>query len=702
MFIAARETRPARRPSVHGGAARRVLLSVFALLPVFAFGVPAEGAWTSDLAARSTAPPVAAIARSSASSPLSGHYPIAFLLCNFKNWRYKPNSLSYYRKLWTRQNSTGTFSSLADYFHDVSYGKMDLKGSKVLGWYRIPIGEKAWYSGGNGNRLPVRWLSCVNAALAQGGLSIKTYHAVVAVTPYVQGVITGAGLAAEPALKPGQKRPATQQMTVDSTKNWPPAPFLMSLPPDSLSQYGENVLVSKMSGKTITLTRGYNEGQTQLGGPFPAIGPGGTVIPDTDDDFGYVGQLKLYLQSGGQHCTRGKKLCPSISTSPRPLNPHFAITNAPISLGVANVFAGDNKHDGNITAGVGDAAHEVGHATGYNHSRVLTSSTTDYNDCYDEMSFNACGLPGFKGLFGPPGGVIGYDAIDLEYHGWLPTRFQYNAANHAVKQVTIKLHALSDPRALRRSKGEHLDAHIPASIRIEDVSPNVKKTGVPVSPTIPPTCSGNGYHCTTSKYYTVEYRQLYGFDASLREAAFGAGFGGAPPVGAVVLHLYAPDNGIISYLVDSYPGKAQGRGLPVYLPHDAALQPGDDYADPAGNTYVGVNAFRKKAFTATVTLSSSPIIAKLNFPGRRSAKEGTTAKLEAKLIVGGAPVPQQLVSLSLGPSQGCGPVLTNSAGLASCDVKLTNVVGTRPFQAYFAGDPVYRPIVVYSTFSVTS
>ena len=643
-----------------------------------------------------------AAAGGSATDPVSGHYPVLFLLCDFKNWHYEPNSISFYNKLWIRQHSTGTFSSLADYFHDESFGKFDLKGSRVKGWYQMPISAQAWYSGGNGNRLGVRWRSCVNAAMAQGlSIGIIGFRAVVVVTPYVRAIITGAGVAAEPKLGPGQKRPAAEQITVDSTKDWPPAPFLMSLPADSLSQYGENVLVSKVKGDTLTISRGYNEGQAQQTGPFPAIGPGGTVVPDTDDDFAYVGPQTLYVQLAGQHCQSGRsKLCPSVTTQPVKANPRnpLATSNVPAIVGVANLFAGDNKHDGNVTAGVGDSAHEVGHTTGYNHSRVLTSSTSDYNDCYDQMSYNACGLPGFQGEFGPRDGVIGYDAIDLEFHGWLPAHYQYNHAGHSVKQITIKLHALSDPHALRRSKGEYLDAHMPAKIRIEDVSPNN------VAPAIPPRCTGTGYHCASSRYYTVEYRQRYGFDSPL-ELTGVAGFGGQPQVGAVVLHLYAPDNanpnGNISYLVDAYPGKTDGHGHPVYLPNEAGLQPGDDYADPSHNTYVAVNAFDKSAFTATVTLSSNPIAAKFKFLGGRTGKAGTTATLRARLTVGGAPVPGQPVSLSVGPGDSCGPVFTNSHGLASCNATLPKAAGTWPFQAYFPGDSVYLSLAQYSTFSVT-
>ncbi len=54
-------------------------------------------------------------------APLTGHYPVAFILCDFDDWHYEPNTLAYYKKLWIQQSPAGTFSSLADYFHDVSF-----------------------------------------------------------------------------------------------------------------------------------------------------------------------------------------------------------------------------------------------------------------------------------------------------------------------------------------------------------------------------------------------------------------------------------------------------------------------------------------------------------------------------------------------------------------------------------------------------
>jgi hypothetical protein len=636
--------------------------------------------------------------------PLSGAYPVAFVLCNFQNWHAEPNNLAYYQDLWTRQSPPGIFSSLADYFHDVSFGQMRLAGSQVLGWFSMGVNPETWYEGGNGYRESKRWLDCINAALAKAA-NLEGYRAWVAVTPYVQGKITGKGLAAEPALKPGQKAPAPETMTVDSTAGWPSAPFLMSLPDTKAFPFGENVLVSKVSGDTLTLTRGFNEGVSQLKGPFAGLPPGGTVVPDTDDDFAYVGPQTVYMQEGAQLCTGlADTFCPKVFLSP----PGGAIGYQTLKVGVANLFAGDDRHDGNVNAGVGDSAHEVGHTTGYDHSRVLSNSTNDYNDCYDQMSYNACGLPGFRGEAGPPDGVLGYDAIDLEFHGWVPARAIYSAPSQGpARQVTMRLHALSDPDALKHLQsanpangqlGTYLDVHIPARVTIEDVSPGN------VSPTIPPTCSGSGYHCATSQYYTVEYRQVYGFDQSLRAESVTQPYGPVPvPVGAVTLHLFAPDpgnpDGNISYLVDSYPGQKTGKGGPVFLPNGGALQPGNDFADTVHNTYVAINSFDKSSMTATITVGNAKLKPQILYTGDGSGGTGRNLDLSATLTVDGAPVPGQPVSIDVG-GQTCPVGFTDASGVASCNITNTLSAGNWPVTISFAGDQAYQPAKATGTFAV--
>jgi hypothetical protein len=637
------------------------------------------------------------------SANLHGHYPVAFLLCNFSDWHAEPNSIGFYKRLWTQQNPSGTFSSLADFFHDASYGQLDLKGSQVLGWFRMAVNPLTWYrSTGaiNAQRISSRWLDCVNAAEASGtfDLGSKKFKAVVVVTPKVVGTIAGKGIAALPKLKPGQTTPPPETVTLKSTAGWPPAPFSMSIPTKGFA-YGEDVRVSKLKGNTLTIYRGYNEGLSQQHGPFAALPPGGTVVPDTNDSFGYVGPYTVYVDQGAQPCTGPvpvppNTFCPKVFLS----KPGGAMQPETVHVGVANLVAGK----GALQAGLGESAHEVGHATGYEHSRSLLYSTQDYLDCYDQMSYS-CGLPGFPGEAGPRDGIVDYDAINLEFHGWLPSKAIYNLSNKRLNgQVTIRLHALSDPKALNdlgsKSTREYLDAQLPAKIKIEDVSPGG-------GPSIPPKCSGSGYHCATSRYYTVEYRQVYGFDQDFLDQGFWTGGVAPGKIGAVTLHLYAPDAGNaagnISYLVNSYPGKKTKSGGAVQLPHNAALQPGDDYADPGHNVYIAVNAFDKSARTATVTLGGAKLKPKLVYSGARDGQTGHLVKLAATLTIDGAPVPDQPVRFTLADHH-CGPSITDATGHAECQLTdpvstVSASVGAR-ITASFAGDSVYSSLVVNATF----
>lgn len=438
---------------------------------------------------------------------LYGSFPAGFLLCDPKGWDYHPESMSYYKDMWTRQDGTGTFASLADYFRDESYGQLTMAGSRVLGWYQMSMSP--WNHGVS--QLEDRWQSCVDAALA-AGVDITKFKSLVTVQPSVLAKATGNGIAAwTPAADwpAGQAHPNPETFTVDSTANWPPAPFCLNLA--SIGTYGQASFVTKVRGDKVTVIR-------------------------------------------GQPCASGHGSCPIIT---------FGSGPAQLAIGIAGLGAGAVTKDGTAANGVGDSAHEVGHTTGYYHSRALSSSQTDYRDCYDQMSYNYCGLADLKSLAGPPDGIIGYDAADLEYHGWIPTRKQFNADNAPVTQSTITLHALSDQNALRDSG--YLDAHLPAKVKIEDTTPKR------ATPTVPPSnCTATGYQCEYSSYYTVEYRQKYGFDQEL--TARDNGGSGSIPSGAVILHLVVPHPANcgsggdgdcnISYLVDSQPGVSSGHGQP--------------------------------------------------------------------------------------------------------------------------------------------
>ncbi len=69
--------------------------------------------------------------------PERGHTPWAFLLCKFSDHPEEPATPASLAKFLT-QAGTGSHG-IADYWHDVSYGNIDLAGSVVRGWYTMPV-----------------------------------------------------------------------------------------------------------------------------------------------------------------------------------------------------------------------------------------------------------------------------------------------------------------------------------------------------------------------------------------------------------------------------------------------------------------------------------------------------------------------------------------------------------------------------------
>jgi len=253
-----------------------------------------------------------------------------------------------------------------------------MAGSKVLGWYRMGLTTKAY----GASTLAPRWQSCVNAALA-AGVNVAAYKSLITVQPWIQAKVAGDGIPAwmsQADWPSGQAHPNPETFTVASTADWPPAPFYLSLP---IGTYGQANLVTKISGDQVTVIRG--EGGTQAPrSQLTAVAAGANVGTISTDDQAYVGPLTEYLKPNSQPCATGTHRCPTISFS-------GGAGTTPVKIGVAGLQAGNLSMDGTYSNGIGDSAHEVGHTTGFNHSRALSSSQTDYRDCYDQMSYS-CGL----------------------------------------------------------------------------------------------------------------------------------------------------------------------------------------------------------------------------------------------------------------------------------------------------------------------
>jgi hypothetical protein len=93
------------------------------------------------------------------SRPYRGGINWAFLLCKFSDSPAPPNDVNYYRNMTITAGTKG----LEDYVRTISYGRADLSGSVVHGWYTEP--HTLAYEQGLSNRQQ-RWQDCINAAAA--------------------------------------------------------------------------------------------------------------------------------------------------------------------------------------------------------------------------------------------------------------------------------------------------------------------------------------------------------------------------------------------------------------------------------------------------------------------------------------------------------------------------------------------------------
>src|SRR5215471_7470501 len=103
--------------------------------------------------------------------------PWAILLCKFSDNATEPFSRSYYENLFTL-SGLGTLN-MVDFFSDMSHGQLDLRGSKVFGWYTLSQ-KRSDYTGSGpnsaGRQALIDW---AKQAATSAGVNLGNYFNVV-------------------------------------------------------------------------------------------------------------------------------------------------------------------------------------------------------------------------------------------------------------------------------------------------------------------------------------------------------------------------------------------------------------------------------------------------------------------------------------------------------------------------------------------
>ncbi|HTK45723.1 MAG TPA: Ig-like domain repeat protein [Patescibacteria group bacterium] len=535
----------------------------------------------------------------SPAAAISGTHPVVVALCNFNNQTVQPNPPSYFEHMFSDAGA-GELGAL-DYWHDVSYGSFSVSGTVVKGWYTLPISRDTWAGYGRSQK----WSSCAEAA--EPFVNLNSFTDVIVVFPEATTTTT-AGIDASVTTL------TAASTTVGDAANFPTTPFLMSIDDGSLPNNGnaETVNVTGISGTTFTIVRG------QGGTTAKAHAAGATIIVP-GDLFGF-GQRAVTLN--GNNYTLGGVV---------------GAHDIPLS-----VFT-----------------HEMGHGFNFNHSRALSNSTNDYNDCFDIMSAISC-IYSFAGAgttfggstFGGNAKGPGMNAIQLDLQGWIPGARETSFNNSSCTQQTYTMAALNHPAA-----SGYQELRIPAGVVI----------AIPAS-------EGS---TATSDYYTVELRSRTGWDRGI-------------PADAFVLHLEAAGR---SYWVDQFGGQPVG--------HFGSMWAGDEHVDAANKAYVAVNSIDPSTFTGVITLGACKINASLTYNGDTDADFTDAATLAGDLLVQGssAPVPGAPVTFTLG-SQSCTGT-TDAAGHASCTVVINqDPPGPGTVSAAYAGDAAYNSASTSASFTI--
>lgn len=533
-----------------------------------------------------------------AANAVSGTKPWVVALCKFTDLSSEPSTYtpSYFEQLFSDAGSSKL--GALNYWKDVSYGNLSVSGTVVKGWNSLGMTRYEWAGLSRYNKIK----TCANTAAGQ--VDYANYYGVIAIFN------DDSPSRAASTTVPAATNDSQTSIGVASSAGFPAPPFAVVIN-DGSNENAEKVHVTGVSGTTWTITRAYEGSAAKSHAANAAVtlldgGDLGAVTP-----AGGAGPLGVTL--GGNSYTLGMVVLPPQTSQ---------------------------------TA----AMHEMGHGFGYKHSRALSLSTKDYQDCYDMMSADACrndtrsvytfagdfGAAGVLGDSNPGASGPGMNAINLDRMGWLPSS-RVGSWNNC-SNGTFTMAALN-----------HSEVSGNQEMRINDVqSINTPDNGM-----------------TNSDYLTVELRSKSGWDRGI-------------PADAFVLHLHGQDG--YSYWLDTLDGPGG----------DGALTAGEWYADTTRNVYVAVNSISPASYVGQVTLSTCKIDTTLTLTGATEGDYSDEVTLSGRLLVSGsgAPVPRALVDLAVG-GQSCQGT-TDAAGNASCTVTLTQTPGSYTESASYGGNPAYE------------
>jgi hypothetical protein len=118
------------------------------------------------------------LAAAGGAAAISGKQPLAIVLCKFTDLTTEPQTAVYYEKLFNEKGAgqKGAF----DYWRDVSYGKLDLTGTVVKGWYDVGMTVADFYKKGRQERVSI----CASKAV---GVDFSKFAGVAAITNQTLG-----------------------------------------------------------------------------------------------------------------------------------------------------------------------------------------------------------------------------------------------------------------------------------------------------------------------------------------------------------------------------------------------------------------------------------------------------------------------------------------------------------------------------------